>query len=61
MTDSDSIRIEVFIAAAPQIVFEFLTDPEKMRRWFGVAHWLDPRPGGRFRVDVHDGNIASGA
>jgi uncharacterized protein YndB with AHSA1/START domain len=62
MSDSeDSVRVEIFIAASPATVFGFFTDPEKMRRWFGVAHWLDPRPGGQFRVDVNNASIAAGS
>ncbi len=51
-----SIRIE----AAPEAVFEFFTDPEKMVRWKGTAAKLDPRPGGVYRVDVNDQQIAVG-
>jgi uncharacterized protein YndB with AHSA1/START domain len=62
MTDADDqLRLEIFIAAPPASVSSFFTEPEKMQRWFGVAHRLEPRPGGVFRVDVHDGNIASGS
>jgi len=60
MNDDDSLRLEIFIAAPPDRVSTFFTDPEKMRRWFGVAHELEPRPGGVFRVDVNNGNIAAG-
>ncbi len=42
------IRIEAF----PETVFEFFTDPEKMRQWKGVEAELDPRPGGIYRVTV---------
>jgi uncharacterized protein YndB with AHSA1/START domain len=51
---------EVFIAAAPEIVFGFLTDPRLMAKWFGLSHELEPRPGGVFRVEVSRGNIARG-
>lgn len=51
-----SIRIE----AEPAAVFEFFTDPEKMVRWKGSKALLDPRPGGEYRVDVNDLQIAVG-
>ena len=50
-------ELEVRIQARPEIVFEFFTDPEKMRRWKGSSAELDPRPGGTYRV----GGIAGGA
>jgi uncharacterized protein YndB with AHSA1/START domain len=31
-----------------------------MARWIGRSHELEPRPGGRFRVEVSNGNIACG-
>ncbi len=50
-------ELEVRIQARPETVFEFFTDPEKMRRWKGSSAELDPRPGGTYRV----GGIAGGA
>ena len=44
------VEREVLIEAAPETVFAFFTDPEKMVRWLGVAATLDPRPGGVFQV-----------
>jgi uncharacterized protein YndB with AHSA1/START domain len=34
------------IAASPETVFAFFTDPEKLTRWLAVEATLDPRPGG---------------
>jgi uncharacterized protein YndB with AHSA1/START domain len=45
------VEREVLIEAEPETVLAFLTDPEKMVRWLGVAATLDPRPGGVFRVN----------
>jgi uncharacterized protein YndB with AHSA1/START domain len=55
-----AIEREVFIAAAPETVFEFLIDPELMAHWIGSFHRLDPRPGGVFEAEVSPGNIARG-
>jgi uncharacterized protein YndB with AHSA1/START domain len=46
------IEREVRVEAAPDTVFEFLTDPEKATRWMGTAATLDPRPGGVYRVNI---------
>jgi len=53
----EAAELEVRIEARPEIVFEFLVDPEKMSRWKGTSAELDPRPGGIYRV----GGIAGGA
>lgn len=34
------------IAASPETVFAFFTDPEKLTRWLAVEATVDPRPGG---------------
>ncbi len=59
-TGNGTIRREIFIEAPQATVFAFFTDPDKMSRWMGVSHELDPRQGGIFLVNVHSGNIAKG-
>src|SRR2546426_5823171 len=49
-TDS-VIEHEVRVAASPDSVFEYFTDPVKMVQWMGTQATLDPRPGGVCRVD----------
>jgi uncharacterized protein YndB with AHSA1/START domain len=44
------VEVERRIAARPETVFSYFTDPERYRRWQGVEAQLDPRPGGVFRV-----------
>jgi uncharacterized protein YndB with AHSA1/START domain len=56
-----AVEHEIFVAAAPETVFEFFRDPALMALWIGVGHALDARPGGQLRVEVSDGNIASGS
>ncbi len=56
----DFVEKEVRIAARPQVVFEFFTDPVKMVRWKGVDAMLDPRPGGTYRVNVTGKDVAVG-
>ena len=58
--ESEPLEKEVRIAARPETIFSFLTDPEKMTRWKGKRAFLDPRPGGIYRVDINGRNIARG-
>jgi uncharacterized protein YndB with AHSA1/START domain len=44
---------ETHIAARPETVFAFFTDPEKMVRWKGTRAHLDARPGGVYSVDMN--------
>lgn len=48
------------IAAAPETVYSFFTDPERYTRWQGTEADLDPRPGGVIRVNVTGEHIARG-
>ena len=45
------IEHEIRIAAAPEIVFAYFTDPAKMVQWMGTEATLDPRPGGVCRIN----------
>ena len=42
---------ETRIAASPETVFQFFTDPAKMVQWMGTDATLDPRPGGVCRIN----------
>ncbi|MGH2491721.1 MAG: SRPBCC family protein [Candidatus Limnocylindria bacterium] len=56
------ITLERRIAAPPETVFTYFTDPERYRQWQGCDAELDARPGGVFRVTVsgHTRTVASG-
>jgi uncharacterized protein YndB with AHSA1/START domain len=43
---TDPIVKEVRIDAAPDTVFAFFTEPDKITRWLAEEATLDPRPGG---------------
>src|SRR5215470_16396816 len=58
--DTGTIEREIFIALPHEEIFRYLVEPTLMARWIGLSHDLDPQPGGRFRVEVSSGNIASG-
>jgi uncharacterized protein YndB with AHSA1/START domain len=55
-----AVDITQRIEAPPEIVFKYLTDPARFTRWMGVGAELDPRPGGRYRIDVDGTHFASG-
>ena len=57
---TDVITHEVRIAARPETVFAFFTDPERMTRWKGRTAVLEARPGGIYRVDINGRDVAVG-
>jgi uncharacterized protein YndB with AHSA1/START domain len=54
------VEREIRIAARPETVFEFFTDPEKMILWKGRRAQLDPQPGGIYRVEMGEQIVARG-
>lgn len=52
VSEIDAVVCETHVAAPPETVFTFLVDPEKMARWMGSRVELDPRPGGRYALDI---------
>jgi uncharacterized protein YndB with AHSA1/START domain len=60
VTDGQSVEREIRIAARPEAIFPFFTDPARMVRWKGVEAELDPRPGGIYRVNVTGRDVARG-
>jgi uncharacterized protein YndB with AHSA1/START domain len=51
---------EIMIDAEPEIIWPFLTDPERHIEWMGSVVDIDPRPGGVYRVLVGGQNHAAG-
>ncbi len=45
------ISTSVRIAASPEVVFPYFTDPQLLVTWIGERADLDARPGGTFAVD----------
>ena len=56
----EAVEREVRIAARPETVFEFFTDPEKQVLWMGRRAELDARPGGIYHVEINDQATARG-
>jgi uncharacterized protein YndB with AHSA1/START domain len=48
------------VPAPPQEVFRWLVQPELLVRWIGIDVQREPRPGGRFRFEVTDGQWCGG-
>ena len=42
------------IAATPEVIFPYLTDPTLIVDWIGIRADLDPRAGGVFLLDMGD-------
>ena len=51
---AEPYRDSIFIAAAPDDVFEYFTQPESLIEWMGDRAVLDPRPGGEFTLFFDD-------
>lgn len=50
MTDTFSCSIDV--PAPPEVVFDYLTQPDLIVSWIGNHAVLDARPGGEFTLDI---------
>lgn len=48
----DAFTTSLRIAAAPEAVFPYLTDPKLLVRWMGDWADLVPEPGGTYAVDI---------
>lgn len=62
MTDTDTRIVEqtLRIAARPETVWRYWTDPERMCEWWGSAAQLEPRTGGMCRIEMESGPVMSG-
>jgi uncharacterized protein YndB with AHSA1/START domain len=60
MPESDVLEVSVHIAAKPETVFPYFTDPERYVQWMGTSATLDAVPGGTYRVGMRDGVEARG-
>src|SRR3954452_9009505 len=58
--NSEKIIKEIFIECRPETLFSFFTDPDKMVRWMGRHILLEPRIGGKYRIDINGEDIAMG-
>lgn len=57
---ASGVECEVRIDAAPDLVYDFFVEPNRMIQWMGRDAELDPRPGGTFRVDLNGRHVSRG-
>jgi uncharacterized protein YndB with AHSA1/START domain len=50
VTSDDVVEVSVFIAAEPETVFPYFTDPSRYVQWMGQEAVLEPVPGGSYHV-----------
>jgi len=50
---SEAFRHQIHVAAPPEKVFSYLTESDLLLVWMGDHAILEPRPGGRFSVDIN--------
>ena len=56
---TEPVTVSVRIAAPPEVVFPYFTDPALAVKWIAETAYLDARPGGTLAIDVR-GNPARG-
>ncbi|TMU85129.1 hypothetical protein FGG79_14695 [Bacillus sp. BHET2] len=57
---TENLRKEIFIESSPETLFSFFIDPDKMNRWMGRNVLLEPKIGGKYRIDINGENVAIG-
>jgi uncharacterized protein YndB with AHSA1/START domain len=60
MTEVEPVEVIVHIAARPETVFAYFTDPTRYVQWMGTHATLEPVPGGTYRIRMRDGVEAVG-
>jgi uncharacterized protein YndB with AHSA1/START domain len=58
--DQEVVERELYIAARPEIVFAFLTEPEKLVRWLGMRASIQAQPGGAFHIHINERDLVGG-
>jgi uncharacterized protein YndB with AHSA1/START domain len=61
-TTTDTITLEqtIRIAASPETVWKFWTEPARVAEWFGTEAVVEAEPGGLFRVAMDEGPVMRG-
>ena len=58
--EEEVVERDLYIAARPEIVFSFFTEPEKLVRWLGIRATLDAQPGGICRIHINEREVVGG-
>lgn len=61
MTGTTTIEQTVRIAAPPEIVWSFWTEPDRIAEWWGNGTDVNVEPGGVLRVELARGPVMLGA
>jgi uncharacterized protein YndB with AHSA1/START domain len=60
MTGQEIPEVSVHVAATPETVFPYFTQPARYVEWMGSQAVLEPVPGGVYRIRMDDGFTAAG-
>jgi uncharacterized protein YndB with AHSA1/START domain len=60
MNADRAVEVSVHIAAEPETVFPYFTDPVRYVQWMGAGAVLELVPGGCYRIVMRDGVEAAG-
>lgn len=52
MTGPGAVEVSMHIAAAPEDLFGYLTDPARYIEWMSSQATLEPAPGGTYQVQM---------
>ena len=55
MNDDGVVEVTLHVAAQPETVFPYFTDPGRYAQWMGSDATLESVPGGCYRVRMRDG------
>jgi uncharacterized protein YndB with AHSA1/START domain len=55
-----TVEKTVHIDASPATVWSFWTDPQRLAEWWAATAEVQAQPGGRYRIVMANGHIASG-
>lgn len=61
LDSAGTIEREIRIEASREIVFAFLTEPDRLVQWMGSTARLDARAGGEYWLDYNGSDIMGGA
>lgn len=59
--DHEIVERDIYIAARPETVFSFFTDPAKMVRWLGTRVELDAQAGGVCHIHINERDVVGGS
>ncbi|MGH2868125.1 MAG: SRPBCC family protein [Solirubrobacteraceae bacterium] len=54
---AEPLTASVFVEAPPERVYKYFTEPEALMQWMGEYALLEPKPDGRFTLDVRGAPI----